>query len=396
MLAIILTVFIIAIAPLAQANNTNPSGSTVWLEGPDQWSGAVLSSTNGAVANLSGMFDERINTENSNGAVAYLGYFKIPTPEPTVTPTPTNTATLTPTFTPTLTSTATATNTSTSTPTFTSTLTPTNTSTPTPTATETPIIIIPTNTLTVTSTPTSSETPTPTETVESTPTATLPEATVTSTATEVLTATQTQTQPVATETPEATITITPTETIVVTPTATSPVTTATVTITPTGTAVVTPTPTATLGITSTPTNIPELPTPTPTSIIIEGGSGSGLEIIIPDGDPLGITNSVEIPEKGIILSVEVDAAIVHSIPSNLSVSLSSPSGTIVNLNFLGSNIWGYDGASFLGEEVQGTWILLAIDNTPGAEGYLDGWNLQVILQPSTEPDHGLIRGPFRY
>ncbi|UCE93168.1 MAG: proprotein convertase P-domain-containing protein [Flavobacteriaceae bacterium] len=139
-------------------------------------------------------------------------------------------------------------------------------------------------------------------------------------------------------------------------------------------------------------------------------------IAIPDNNPEGINSVITIEEDVLVEDVKVqlidrtsgaDApGIVHTWLSDLSIYLSSPSGTTIELisgaceaqediqaqfsdegellqcnNFIPSvsgNVKPVDNfTSFAGESAQGNWILTVIDAAPQDNGFLESWSLEI-------------------
>jgi subtilisin-like proprotein convertase family protein len=145
-------------------------------------------------------------------------------------------------------------------------------------------------------------------------------------------------------------------------------------------------------------------------------SGS-LDLVIPDGDPSGVSHAMEIPVGGTILDVNVEVAIAHTWISDLIIALEN-SGTTVTLwdgacgaaddievlfddeggaLVCGSPTVGVfrpttTGGGFLGSldgrDARGTWTLRMEDVIPVDEGRLLFWRLTVDTKaiPPTSPD----------
>ncbi|MFV0277418.1 MAG: proprotein convertase P-domain-containing protein [Parahaliea sp.] len=110
---------------------------------------------------------------------------------------------------------------------------------------------------------------------------------------------------------------------------------------------------------------------------------------IPDNDPAGVSDSVELAAAGTVGSVQVTVDITHSYIGDLRVTLRSPSGTRVVLHDRSG--WGadnilttYDAASapalagLAGEAIAGNWQLQVVDLAGRDLGKLNRWGLRVV------------------
>ncbi len=123
---------------------------------------------------------------------------------------------------------------------------------------------------------------------------------------------------------------------------------------------------------------------------------------IPDDDPRGITEEIDIAQTGVLNRVEVRIDIEHPRRGDLSVVLVSPRGTRVVLHEHGTDTrknirgcWG-DGvpgdlasaeslAILQGEHTQGKWKLLVADEKTGEKGELSMWELIVYKHEVSGP-----------
>ena len=112
-------------------------------------------------------------------------------------------------------------------------------------------------------------------------------------------------------------------------------------------------------------------------------------IPIPDNDPQGIQDRVELSGSGTVREIKVSVDITHTWIGDLRVSLEGPSGTRVVLHnrsggALDNIIKTYDSASFdplrplTGEPVAGVWTLHVADLAGRDVGKLNAWGLQVM------------------
>ena len=113
---------------------------------------------------------------------------------------------------------------------------------------------------------------------------------------------------------------------------------------------------------------------------------------IPDNDGGGASQTLAVSgvsESANIEAVELILRATHGFPSDLGVTLVSPSGTesIVNPIFNdsltgdpgGFRDWSLLTNAFYGESANGDWTLRVIDAAPGDVGSLDGWTLKFSL-----------------
>lgn len=116
------------------------------------------------------------------------------------------------------------------------------------------------------------------------------------------------------------------------------------------------------------------------------------DLAIPDNDPVGIRSTIRVPPSGEVSRVQVDVQIEHPWRSDLLVTLTSPSGTMVTLhNRSGGDqndlVTSYpdstavDGPGslpdFAGELAEGDWVLAVEDLALGDAGRLVGWGLHL-------------------
>jgi subtilisin-like proprotein convertase family protein len=130
--------------------------------------------------------------------------------------------------------------------------------------------------------------------------------------------------------------------------------------------------------------------------VIEIHASATPAVGIPDNDPEGIVSTLEITEVGVVNGIDVDIDIAHPSIGNLTVELTSPSGTTVVLHdrtgAIADDIVGnwpqsliVDGpgslADFLGESVLGTWTLAVADHQFGGIGTFNSWGLNILATP---------------
>jgi len=109
---------------------------------------------------------------------------------------------------------------------------------------------------------------------------------------------------------------------------------------------------------------------------------------IPDNDPAGIGNPLELSGQGSVVAIKVWVDITHTWIGDLRVSLEAPSGRSVVLHdriggSLDNLIRTYDSAQMLalaalaGESVAGTWTLRVADLAGRDTGKLNLWGVQI-------------------
>jgi len=165
------------------------------------------------------------------------------------------------------------------------------------------------------------------------------------------------------------------------------------------------------------TTIPSLPATADYNYFIPG------PIVITDGSPTGVTSTVAVSGlETFVVDVNVQTAILHHYPADLSVALIAPSGKRVILttrnggardDVFNGTAWDDasipiatdfvyvnnvvapllcpDGAlsAFMGEDPNGTWTLECIDDLVGDQGTLSGWSLNIVTCAAPAPGFGL-------
>ena len=110
-------------------------------------------------------------------------------------------------------------------------------------------------------------------------------------------------------------------------------------------------------------------------------------IMIPDYDPMGVTDPLMIDEEGILQSLSLRVHIDHTYRADLLVSLIHPEGDEVILhNRTGRNATGLtlevSVPDFMARSIKGEWGLKVADLGRGDEGVLKEWSLDMILTPT--------------
>lgn len=143
---------------------------------------------------------------------------------------------------------------------------------------------------------------------------------------------------------------------------------------------------------------------------------------IPDANPSGVESTISVQESGIVSDVDVKLTIQHSRVSDLTVTLVSPDGTIVQLfnnvggvgsNFtdtvlddeastaIGSGSAPFTGSfrpaspltAFDGKSTSGVWRLKVVDNTSGTAGSLTAWCLRFSTGGDNDPPTCTVTAP---
>ena len=118
--------------------------------------------------------------------------------------------------------------------------------------------------------------------------------------------------------------------------------------------------------------------------------------VIPDNRIGGITSTIQVPESGLLRSIQVRVAIRHRWVGDLRVRLACPGGGVVTLhNRTGSRIPDLrqtyssdtlpDLAALINGPIQGTWTLQAEDLSAADEGILESWELGLALGVTNAP-----------
>ncbi len=110
-------------------------------------------------------------------------------------------------------------------------------------------------------------------------------------------------------------------------------------------------------------------------------SATGLPIDIPDNNFTGITSTVPVIGNGTVGSLLLSLSINHSFPSDLIVTLQSPSHTsftVSSHNSASLSSVSLPLSAFNGEPAAGTWTLTVEDVSPGISGTLDSWSLAIV------------------
>jgi extracellular elastinolytic metalloproteinase len=113
-------------------------------------------------------------------------------------------------------------------------------------------------------------------------------------------------------------------------------------------------------------------------------------IAIPDDDPIGVSNSIDIAQSGTAQVIRVSVDITHTFIGDLRVELVAPSGqqVILHSQFGGGQdnlIRTYDSisnaalAGLVGQPIQGSWVLRVADLLGQDTGKFNRWSLELSL-----------------
>jgi subtilisin-like proprotein convertase family protein len=120
--------------------------------------------------------------------------------------------------------------------------------------------------------------------------------------------------------------------------------------------------------------------------------------VIPENNPVGITDTIDIAETLTISSLKVGVDITHTYRGDLNATLTTPWGTVIELHPKGRGGNAndlkvtYDEttlpalATLRGQNAHGAWKLMVRDMAPGDTGQLNKWTLEfssavVVLAP---------------
>jgi len=121
-------------------------------------------------------------------------------------------------------------------------------------------------------------------------------------------------------------------------------------------------------------------------------------LLIPDNEPEGVSSSISIAPQGKLTDISVTVDITHSFISDITVSLTSPSGTNVMLHNKEGGAsddlkmtYTADNASladFAGEAISGNWVLHIRDHEAADAGRLNSWKLSIDFDPAAQIAEG--------
>jgi subtilisin-like proprotein convertase family protein/C1A family cysteine protease len=105
---------------------------------------------------------------------------------------------------------------------------------------------------------------------------------------------------------------------------------------------------------------------------------------IPDADPLGVSNTINVDAIGIAQSIAVQVNVKHSYRGDLSVILEHPDGTSLELAHReGRNAEDLtlevSIAEWVDKLVTGAWTLTVIDHAKNDTGVLQSWGLSILV-----------------
>lgn len=123
------------------------------------------------------------------------------------------------------------------------------------------------------------------------------------------------------------------------------------------------------------------------------------DLIIPDHDPAGVTDSIRIDKDGTVSAISASVRISHTYRGDLEVILTAPSGKSVtlhkdeggSLDNLALDLSTADFpalASLTDESIRGDWELRVCDHLRDDMGRLDSWDLRIQYQAAADPCAG--------
>jgi len=119
-----------------------------------------------------------------------------------------------------------------------------------------------------------------------------------------------------------------------------------------------------------------------------------LKKAIPDNDPNGLIDRIQVPRNLTIKGVDVHVNLAHPYNGDISIELSSPDGkkktiqapTRVPGKNLNKHYNGDMMAGFLGSKSKGEWTIKVVDSGVKDSGSLIGWTLQLELANSKKTE----------
>ena len=111
---------------------------------------------------------------------------------------------------------------------------------------------------------------------------------------------------------------------------------------------------------------------------------------IPDNDPTGVSSVIGLVGAGTVRQLRVGVEITHTYIGDLRVELLSPTGrrAILHAQLGGSSddlIMTYDSAApssvlatFVGQPIEGNWMLRVVDLAGQDSGRLNRWSVEVL------------------
>ena len=120
---------------------------------------------------------------------------------------------------------------------------------------------------------------------------------------------------------------------------------------------------------------------------------------IPDNNPAGISSKINVAETGIVKQIKVSLDITHTYIGDLIVDLTGPGGAKVTLhNRAGAGtdnlVTSYDSTSlsavavFVGQGVQGDWVINVRDVAGQDVGKLNRWSLEFLVEGGAQSARG--------
>ena len=126
---------------------------------------------------------------------------------------------------------------------------------------------------------------------------------------------------------------------------------------------------------------------------------------IPENNPVGMTDTIDIAETVVLSSMKVGVDITHTYRGDLNATLTTPWGTVIELHPRGRGGNAHDLkvtydetalpalATLRGRSVQGAWKLMVRDLAPGDTGTLNQWSLEFLAAPAAPAPIELAESP---
>ena len=148
-------------------------------------------------------------------------------------------------------------------------------------------------------------------------------------------------------------------------------------------------------------------TPQTVANTVEVTAGQTVDQAIPDADKQGLSSTIDIASDMVVERVDVSVNITHSFIGDLTIALTSPTGTTSYLmshpsqgvlSGTGSsqqNIhFTFDTVLDWGETASGRWTLNVVDQQPGDTGKLGDWTLDLIGHAASRDDTYIYTSDF--
>ncbi|MCA9583693.1 MAG: proprotein convertase P-domain-containing protein, partial [Myxococcales bacterium] len=112
-----------------------------------------------------------------------------------------------------------------------------------------------------------------------------------------------------------------------------------------------------------------------------GSYPSTPNLTIPDNDPNGISDTIDVDVTGKTTQVKISVVVAHPHRGDVRITLTKDGEEAIVFDQVGGSnddiIDIFEVRSLVGVEAKGTWTLRVIDNATGDEGVLESWTLDV-------------------